>query len=616
MKTVNFIFLSFFLFTCNPIQIIAQDGLLKILQVDKNTLPEQNKNLLNNLDTLSYKKSVQIIEWTALSAVLKGQKTTFTLPNQGTKLYTLQGTIEQNTTATEINYWGQIKDQTTTEGFISIAKTSDGFGGIVQTGTRFYTIYPLDATKGALLEYDLTKNLGDCANLPNTEPPVAPLSEDCDSNNDNCPATIDVLFLMTPEAKNFLLGKFTSPISPSIIAKVYDVFARSAAANVNLVFSNSLVVGKKVRVRAISHIPNTTLTNLNNALDYLENSSTVAQLVTDYRADAVFLITNHSSFGVGFNGISPGGVVNPNQPFAVVQLPTVIGPTFTFAHELGHLMNGDHQGMPSINTCAHGHSNPLGKIRSVVTTTNSLSNFSVVPFYSTDEVKFNTFTVGSFPNNLNAKVFKSTACAVAGWRPSPSASIKIDGFNPLCNGTIINLTAAITATTPGLPNEPQAPYIDYKWEWSKSSLFTTIDGILGSTPSIQLSGYPPTCQLFFVRVTVTGSNGASMTSPSITVDPSNCPNCKKVPNSLIMYVPLGNTTIQLNLEKDAPSTQGTIIVTNMSGTVLSQQKLSIEKEQRTLSVDLPSLANGMYILSVIGVNNDVLVHQKIVVQNE
>ncbi len=616
MKTVNFIFLSFLLFTCNPIQIIAQDGLLKILQVDKNTLPEQNKNLLNNLDTLSYKKSVQIIEWTALSAVLKGQKTTFTLPNQGTKLYTLQGTIEQNTTATEINYWGQIKDQTTTEGFISIAKTSDGFGGIVQTGTRFYTIYPLDATKGALLEYDLTKNLGDCANLPNTEPPVAPLSEDCDSNNDNCPATIDVLFLMTPEAKNFLLGNFTGPISPSIIAKVYDVFARSAAANVNLVFSNSLVVGKNVRVRAISHIPNTTLTDLKNALNYLKNNSTVAQLVTDYRADAVFLITNHPSFGVGFNGISPGGIDNSNQPFAVVQLPTVIGPTFTFAHELGHLMNGDHQGMPSINICAHGHSNPLGKIRSVVTTTNSLSNFSVVPFYSTDEVKFNTFTVGSFPNNLNAKVFKSTACAVAGWRPSPNASVKIDGFNPICNGNIINLTAAITATTPGLPNEPQVPYIDYKWEWSKSSLFTTIDGILGSTPSIQLSGYPPTCQLFFVRVTVTGSNGASMTSPSITVDPSNCPNCKKVPNSLIMYVPLGNTTIQLNLEKDAPSTQGTIIVTNMSGTVLSQQKLSIEKEQRTLSVDLPSLANGMYILSVIGVNNDVLVHQKIVVQNE
>jgi hypothetical protein len=611
MKTVNVIFLFFFLFACNPIQIIAQDALLKILQVDKNILPEQNKNLLNNLDTLSYKKSVQIIEWAALSAVLKGQKTTFSLLNQGTKLYTLQGTLEQNTAATELSYWGQIKDQTTTEGFISIAKTPDGFGGIIQTATRFYTIYPLDATKGALLEYDLTKNLGDCANPP----PVAQLSVDCESNNDNCPATIDVLFLITPEAKNFLLGNFTGPISTSIVAKVYDVFAKSAAANVNLVFSNSLVNGKNVRVRAISHVPNTSITNLLDAKDYLINSSAVAQLLQDYRADVVFLITNHPSFGVGKNGVS-AALFDPNKPFAVVQLPTVIGPTFTFAHELGHIMNGDHQGVPSSNTCAHGHSNPLGKIRSVVTTTNSLSNFSVVPFYATDEVKFNNFAVGFFPNNLNAKVFKSTACAVAGWRASPGASVKIDGFNPICDGTIINLSANITPAAIGMPNEPQSPYLDYKWEWSTSSLFTTVDGILGSTPSILLSGYPPTCQLFFVRVTVTGSNGVTMSSPSITVSPSNCPNCKKAPSTLTMYVPSGNTAIQLNLENDTPTTQGTILVTNMSGAIVSQHKISIEKDQRTLSVNLPSLTNGMYILSVIGANNDVLLHQKMVIQNE
>jgi hypothetical protein len=83
-----------------------------------------------------------------------------------------------------------------------------------------------------------------------------------------------------------------------------------------------------------------------------------------------------------------------------------------------------------------------------------------------------------------------------------------------------------------------------------------------------------------------------------------------------MYVPSGNTAIQLNLENDTPTTQGTILVTNMSGAIVSQHKISIEKDQRTLSVNLPILTNGMYILSVIGANNDVLLHQKMVIQNE
>lgn len=209
-----------------------------------------------------------------------------------------------------------------------------------------------------------------------------------------------------------------------------------------------------------------------------------------YHADLVYVMTNdiHTEFTGAVNsfGDGPGNVVNA---YAIVEAGSATTPTFTFAHETGHLFGtrhdrheiadhscggrGDNSGLPF----AHAFLFDIGKLwwkkffATIMTVCHDNAQRVTLQSFSNPNVKFNGKATGSDDKQFNAKVVAFASCRVSHYVEDdpivlPPSVALTNSFDRICPGQPFTVKAVIMNVS---------GTITYSWS-------TSLDGVTYSYP--------------------------------------------------------------------------------------------------------------------------------------
>jgi peptidyl-Asp metalloendopeptidase len=144
----------------------------------------------------------------------------------------------------------------------------------------------------------------------------------------------------------------------------------------------------------------------------------VFALRDQHLADVVVLLTNDQDSGA--LGVAPGVEVASGNAFAVVRWDFAAG-NYTFAHEIGHLVGGDHATGSAPRQYAHGYRLPDYDWRTVMATISEDPGTIRIPYWSTPDLYVAdpprlANALGTASRNDNRKMWNLRANAVAGFR--------------------------------------------------------------------------------------------------------------------------------------------------------------------------------------------------------
>lgn len=402
--------------------------------------------------------------------------------------------------------------------YFCFGRNTKSSGGYIKFTDRFYTLFPIGGTKCIMVKHNLEGYIPDVC-IANEETPTGIEVDECDEEYNTCAATIDILYLITPEARAFLNG--------------FDywgllIFAGMANASINQAFQNSDIPNKQVRIRGSQNFvlgtgysnPHNIVTDLNN----LVADPTAQTLRNQFRADIVVMLTNQGYFNDdGFQIFGRAQQINAENAnaYSIVEIPFMIAPRWTFPHEVGHLFGARHNrpdngGNDDTDVCSHGWRFDDGDEIERRTILAALGDADPNPFagdkrilhYSNPDVQFNGGDTGTEDDN-NARAIRNTGCNIASFRSSPLLSVFINGPGLFCVGEGTEpqtYTAQVTPAATGIPGQP--PYT-YQWHWSPNANFSPYY-IIGNTQSITINSVLA-CPHFYLRAKVTGSGNTSVT---------------------------------------------------------------------------------------------------------
>jgi hypothetical protein len=228
-------------------------------------------------------------------------------------------------------------------------------GGYVQLQNNFYSLLPIGGNKCILMKHKQSAyNSEGC--FQDEESPVGLEIDECEEDYETCPATIDILLLITPEARAYLNGFDFWGLA---------IFSGLVNSSINMAFQNSDIPNKQVRIRAVD---NFTLAagysappDINDDTDNLVADLNAQTLRSQYRADIVVMLTNQGYFTDDgfqiFGNVAQINASNANA-YTVIEIPFMIAPRQTFPHEVGHLFGARHNrssngGNDDTDVCAH-----------------------------------------------------------------------------------------------------------------------------------------------------------------------------------------------------------------------------------------------------------------------
>jgi len=216
--------------------------------------------------------------------------------------------------------------------------------------------------------------------------------------------TIDVLVLYTSSVRSSLGGD----------AQARN-FAQQAIDSSNTAYINSQITQRVQLVRA-QLSPVSEAGSLSTELSNLRNSSTVASLRNEFRADLVAMISNTGGgCGIGYLMGSSSG--NQNNAFTVTSRTCVVG-NLSFAHELGHNMGSAHNpenGSGGTYSYSYGHF-VNGVFRTVMSYSDPCSSGCTrVAFFSNPSVKYSERPTGTSSRD-NARSINNTDVTIANYR--------------------------------------------------------------------------------------------------------------------------------------------------------------------------------------------------------
>ncbi|MBL7712423.1 MAG: zinc-dependent metalloprotease [Chitinophagaceae bacterium] len=337
-----------------------------------------------------------------------------------------------------------------------------------------------------------------------------------------------------------------------------------------------------------------------------------------YQADLVLLLVKASADRV--NGVA-AKLQDPDYPFAVVQSAIATGVSYTFSHELGHLLGADHEedegesSSPSTNyNIAHAHILHFTTTRGFWPFRKSYDNSqktlvyggsggdpSVILNYSNPNVYHSSgAATGKFSSTLGARnaaqQFMNVACTVAAYAAGEpgnlSATVTYEG---VCAGKSSLATSHVTG--PGGP---------YSYEWRQSTDGISYGGVTGTSSTLGFT-MPAAAGSLFFQLKVTDGSGASVytyRSPK----PRSLPMCggKITPESglessavntfSVGPVPAANT-INIGFELANAATETTIELYDATRRkVCSLYKGSAGEGQNRVEADISALSNGLYFI--------------------
>jgi hypothetical protein len=303
--------------------------------------------------------------------------------------------------------WGEKLKGDRLSGDVVLTFKDGSVSGLIYAGNTVYEIVS-KAGRQILVELDQSK-FPDCAGevksdeFENETNPVAAENDmlaPADTGN-----TIDVLVLYTSSVRTSLGGSTQA-----------QTFAQQAIDSTNTAYINSRISQRVRLVRA----QQTTLTetgSLSTELSNLRNSSTVASLRNQYKADLVAMISNTGGgCGIGYLMGSASG--NQSNAFTVTSRTCVVG-NISFAHELGHNMGSAHNpenGGGATYSYGYGHY-VNGVFRTVMSYSDPCSSGCTRrAYFSNPSVTYSGYPTGIANTRDNARSINNTDVTIANYR--------------------------------------------------------------------------------------------------------------------------------------------------------------------------------------------------------
>ena len=493
----------------------AQNSVITLVNPHTGLDADQGK-VLNYVGNLPRNGTLRHVNWASQDQIVSNGNIVITLPNENnSQPISFQLLDVDFASTTEYAIYGK-----STLGNIALYVTAQGIGGTIDLVNKVYAAYPLGGTKGLLIELAQTgSNEGTaCGTIAAGD---AARVGFCDT--DCGPAVLDVLAMLTPGGKKWvtdtwgLLGQW---------------FLFMETHNINGGFANSLVPGKRVRVRLVDYTTDSVLTsNLFTDLNSFRNSATAQQLALQNGADIRMLLTNEDyATTSGAFGAIPGdqGDTTGTNKIGIVDVPFIGAIRYTFAHEVSHHFGCWHS-TSTIPGCPNGMNldfpTPLVDRNTIMAngTENSpfAPNFTRIQHFSNPDVSFGALPTGIAGTRNNAAQIRGAFCEVANNVPGQySAQVTKNTSGPICLGETHTFGANVfegvcsDPFTPGYYNCASGPY-KYEWSVSSSPNFANSQ-VLGNTPTVTYTiQYCP----FYLRVTVISANGLTTTTTQLF----NCP---------------------------------------------------------------------------------------------
>ncbi|TAK40520.1 MAG: T9SS type A sorting domain-containing protein, partial [Saprospiraceae bacterium] len=492
----------------------------------------------------------------------------------------------------------------------SIISKPEGQAGFFQIEGRYFNIFPVNSTTSLLKEFDLAHLPNEGCSLDGAE--ALPRETDwCEPADNDCFAEINLLALITPD----VLTWFNAQANQG--QALLTIF--QGLASINLAFANSGIFNKNVRIRMEVFNFNG-FDSLLNILDDLNNDlpAQAGPIREQRQADVVIMLTSMDYPGIAGAAINPSGPGCPSDDcsYAIVEIQSMAGPRFTFAHEFAHLLHANHNrtancsaagvcGDNNENICAHALVfNGVGGAEHRTILARMTEPGAVrIPHYSNPDINFDGVATGDEDND-NARIMMNTACYVSGYNTA-DWTVGISGSTKWCSSQPSHtLTAAVSPPTPGWGYPGNPPY-QYEWRWSCSPTFVTSQ-FLSNQWSVTLTN-PLLCggDEIWVRLTVTSSDGAVRVRnrPVVVVD---CPNFggetgdrsidpagSRKGNISISPNPVSDM-LEISVDNDDVQTADVVVLDNLGHVV----KHMVPKERGTVIIETNDLPSGIYFVLV------------------
>ncbi len=504
----------------------------------------------------------------------------------------------------DFTWIGKLKNKTGYFAFIS--KPEGGKMGFMQFDNRFFLFQPLNKNICLLIEHDVPKyekvSCGHDHDAPRTNNNAAleTITDPCAlPDGTDCPATIDILVLATPQAQQWAtanLGFWEQVFYPFFLQ-----------LSMELAFINSGIPNKHVRIK-MAAFNFTPTANINNDVNNLAIQS--QSLRDQYGADMVVMLTNQTYFTPDFRQIfgsvrSPQINVDVSDAFAIVEIPFAFGGRWTFPHEVGHLFGARHNrtsngGGDDTDVCSHAlrFTDGIGIVRRTILA--GLDNPQIRELnYSNPDIQINGVATGTADNN-NARAIRNTGCITSNYRQSEmSVIVYSDG----CLEGQEAFTAYVTPSAIG--DIGQAPF-QYDWYTSPSLPYNPNNAsYIGSGQNMSVNS--PSFGYFWIHCKVTSSDGlVKITSNKVH---SNCFQEIMVKNKsgnidkekdIFEISPNPNQGIfNLEINMTEASAKSVIEMTDLNGKVIQTvQKGEMQQGYHQFKIDLSEQAKGFYFCKI------------------
>ncbi|MEO0273375.1 MAG: T9SS type A sorting domain-containing protein [candidate division WOR-3 bacterium] len=502
------------------------------------------------------------------------------------------------------NWFGTIVPQDScncSSGYLLI--TSGDFGKIGQlaVGWDLYDLIELSSTRYILARYDtvMSEDLEDCPlRYSNIDSHIAEVGAS-DRNTGNC--DVRCLILYTPAAL---------AAAPNI-----GGITNFSINQINTALKNSAVTPSQLRIVLAGALPLafTESDDIIADVNAINMDSTSNALRIAMRADIVVLFTNGTSGNYpSFAGFASGIGPNPAFTHAIVQVNRAIGPTYTFSHEVGHLLGARHEISDDANPgIAHAWSfkSCCGHKKTIMHTNSGRG--SKVLNYSNPNVHYCGSPTGDAVMADNAATIRAASCTVANFDSSAfGLTARFIGYHDIyacaCENTFTVEVEALGGATGG-----------YTFQWYISN-----DGI-NWAPYLGYGNYvhvPVPCNVgdrLFVRAVITSSDNQTITVSRVIEAAYEWPGqefpCARDKNTNVSKT---ESSIQVfpnpaqnmwTIAYSWPSDQNIQFqLVSLTGQILMKGSSYFNKGDGFFSIANSHLSNGVYFLSIITKGNPIV----------
>ncbi|MBP7273823.1 MAG: zinc-dependent metalloprotease [Saprospiraceae bacterium] len=316
------------------------------------------------------------------------------------------------------------------------------------------------------------------------------------------------------------------------------------------------------------------------------------------------LITNQSYTSSG--GAVFGAIPTPQlEPTAVNKIGIIEAPfmgpiRYTFAHEIAHHFGCNHSQVQegTLIGCPHGKNMLNGKNTILA---NGAPNYTRIQHFSNPFISFSGESTGNTGLRDNAAQIRGAFCEVANNNPVKTFCTQI--FTDfVCPGyPFIAYTSSNEGWgTVGFWEQWCYGPLKFEWSWSLSPSFSNPTIIPVNNSVIELPS-PPNCPKFYIRVTVTSSNGCTCSFTKLVYCNSlpcerNTTNSSSVDDNTIVPNP-ADDYIRFNV-KDFGEIK-TIAIIDAAGKIYNLP-YSLNYDQTEISFDISELKSGLWFLMVQG----------------